>query len=138
MQVAQSGSPVVPPRIGRASPQPAHRAQRCWQAWHHGSPVALEISQGAWRPQIEQVIVLTGRQAGQSGPSGVRTLTGRRRPQPMQISWLAGSVIRQYGHSGWPCSSRVAASRTAPQREQGTARDLATQLRQSRSPSTAA
>src|SRR5664280_45165 len=34
--------------------------------------------QGAWRPQIEQVMVLTGRQAKQSGPSAVRALTGRR------------------------------------------------------------
>ena len=40
---------------------------------------------------------------------GARTLTGRRRPQPAQVSWLAGSVIRQCGHSGWPCSSRAAA-----------------------------
>ena len=71
----------------------------------------------------------TGRQCRHSGPSGVRTLTGRRRPQPTQVSWLAGSVIRQFGHSGRPCSSRVAASRTAPHRAQGWARDLATQLR---------
>ena len=77
---------------------------------------------------------VTGRQLAQSGPSAVRTLTGRRRPQPTQTSWLAGSVIRQYGHSGWPCSSRVAASRTAPQRAQGWARDLAAQLRQSHCP----
>ena len=78
--------------------------------------------------------IFQGRQVGQSGPSGVRVLTGRRRPQPLQVSWLAGSVIKQDGHSGRPCSSRVAASRTAPQREHGSARDLATQLRQSRTP----
>ena len=57
--------------------------------------MTLEISPGARRPQIEHVNVLTGRHAGHSGPSGVRTLTGRRRPQPMHVSWLAGSVIRQ-------------------------------------------
>lgn len=68
-------------------------------------------------------------------PSGVRTLTGRRCAQPTQVSWLAGSVIRQYGHNGRPCSSRMAASRTTPHREQGSALDLATQLRHSRTPS---
>ena len=52
----------------------------------------------------------------------------------MHCSWLVGSLIRQYGHSGLPCSSRMATSRTAPQREQGWARVLATQLRQSHCP----
>ena len=87
-------------------------------------PAADRAGQGLPRPQLAH-----------SGPSAVRTLTGRRRPQPRQVSWLAGSVIKQFGHSGWPCSSRVAASRMAPQREQGSARDLATQLRQSHCPS---
>ena len=40
-------------------------------------------------------------------------------PQPMQGSWLAGSVIRQDGHNGRPWVSRVAASRTVPHGEQG-------------------
>jgi hypothetical protein len=31
----------------------------------------------------------------QNFPSGVQTLTGRRRLQPRQVSRLAGSVIRQ-------------------------------------------
>ena len=58
----------------------------------------------------------TARQFAHSGPPGARTLTGRRRPQPAQVSWLAGSVIRQWGHSGRPCSSRAAtcADRSAP------------------------
>ena len=75
MQVPQSGLAVVPPRTGRMLPQPAQRARRFWQAVHHGSPVISEISAGARRAQIEQVIVFAGRQAGHSGPPGVRTLT---------------------------------------------------------------
>jgi hypothetical protein len=102
---------------------------------HQGWPVALETWQGAFRPQIEQVIVFTGRHISHSGPSGVRVLTGLRRAHPAQVSRLAGSVIRQYGHNGRPCSSRAAASRTAPHRAQGCARDRATQLRQHHSPS---
>ena len=71
VQAEQSGSPRVPPRTGPAWPQRAHRIQRCLQARHHGSPVALgDQARGACRPQIEQVIVLTGAQAGHSGPSG--------------------------------------------------------------------
>ncbi len=56
-QVAQSGLVSVPPRISRTLPQTAQRARRFWQAWHHGSPVILEISAGAGRAQIEQTIV---------------------------------------------------------------------------------
>lgn len=94
-QAAQNGLAVVPARTGRTLPQPAQRARRFWQAWHHGSPVILEISAGAERAHIEQTIVLAGRQAGHSGPPDVRTLTTRRRPQAMQVSWLAGSAVRQ-------------------------------------------
>jgi hypothetical protein len=95
MQVPQSGLAVVPPRTGRTLPQPAQRARRFWQALHHGSPVILEISAGARRAQIEQIIVLAGRQAGHSGPPGVRTLTTRRRAQLVHVPRLAGSEIRQ-------------------------------------------
>ncbi|HEY5840370.1 MAG TPA: hypothetical protein VIU87_02670 [Mycobacterium sp.] len=97
--------------------------------------MSLEITAGAERPQIEQIIVVIGRQDGHSGPSPVRTLTGRRRPQPEQVSWLTGSVLKQWGHKGFPCSSRVAGSRWTPQREHVSARDLAQQLRQTRTPS---
>ena len=57
--------------------------------------MSLEITAGAERSQIEQIIVAVGRHDGHSGPSSVRTLTGRRRPQPEQVSWLAGSVLKQ-------------------------------------------
>lgn len=42
---------------------------------------------------------------------------------------------RQFGHSGRPVASRVAGSRTAPQRAQGTAAVRAKQVRQIRCPS---
>lgn len=73
VQVAQSGSAALPPRTGRACPQPAHVAHRRWQPLHHGWPLAIEISHGADRPQIEHDRVGSGRQFWQSGPSGVRT-----------------------------------------------------------------
>lgn len=41
-QVAQSGSVRVPPRTRRTLPQPAQRARRCEQAWHHGLPVLMD------------------------------------------------------------------------------------------------
>jgi len=96
MQVPQSGLAVVPPRTGRMVPQPAQRARRFLrQALHRGSPVISEISAGASRAQIEQIIIFTGRQAGHSGPRGVRTLTTRRRAQLIHVSRLAGSLTRQ-------------------------------------------
>jgi hypothetical protein len=78
-----------------------------------GSPVTLDISPGARRPQIEHVSALTGRHAGHSGPSGVRTLTGRRRSQPVHVYCLAGSVIRHLGTTvcrgrrGWRLPERL-------------------------------
>ena len=120
MQAAQSGSSLVPPRTGAVWPQPRAAGPALLAGLAPRLAGRLgDISTARGVPQIEQVIVLTGAQAGHSGPSAVRTLTGRRRPQPTQVSWLAGSVIRQCGHSGRPCSSRVAASRTAPHRAQG-------------------
>jgi hypothetical protein len=62
------------------------------------------------------------RQLGQTGPLQARAPTGRRRSQRMQISWLAGSTMKQFGQIGRPRPSRVTGSRTAPQRAQGTAR----------------
>ncbi|ARZ66742.1 hypothetical protein SMD11_1078 [Streptomyces albireticuli] len=91
--------------------------------------------QGAVWPQSEQSSMGRGRQFGQIGPSAVRELTMRDFPQTMQVSRLAGSVIRQVGHSGRPWSSRVAGSRRAPQRTHSSMRDLAMQLRQTRCPS---
>ena len=61
VQVAHSGLVRVPPRINSTWPQPAQRARRFWQALHHGRLVAREISQGALRPQIEQIILATRR-----------------------------------------------------------------------------
>ena len=77
---------------------------------------------------------MTGAQAGHKGPSAERTLTGQRRLHPVQISWLAGSVTRQCGHNGRPCSSRIATCWTAPHRAHGWKRDLATQLRHDHCP----
>jgi hypothetical protein len=57
VQAAHSGLVRVPPRINSTRPQPAQRARRFWQALHHGRPVARDISQGALRPQIDQVIL---------------------------------------------------------------------------------
>src|SRR5664280_893113 len=68
-------------------------------------------------------------------PANQESCTGCGRRRPVQLSWLAGSVIRQCGHSGRWCSSRAAGSRTAPQREHGSALDLARQLRHRRIPS---
>jgi len=107
----------------------------CLHAEHHGLPVTFEITPGPVRPQTAQVRTGRGTHLPQSGPSGVRTCTGRRRPHSTQVSWLVGSVIRQCAHSGRPCSSRVAASRTAPHRPQGWARDFAVQSRHSHFPS---
>jgi hypothetical protein len=117
-----------------AWPQATHRAHRCWQASHHGRPVATEIQHGAVRAQIEHCAVVHGRQFSQRGPPSVRTLTGRRRRHSTQISWLIGSRIRQEPQMGSPCSSRVAGSRAAPQRAHDWARNLAVQLRHNHFP----
>jgi hypothetical protein len=61
VQAAHSGLVRVPPRISSTRPQPAQRARRFWHALHHGRPVAREISQGALRPQIEQITPATHR-----------------------------------------------------------------------------
>ena len=134
-QAEQRGWSREPLRTGRVWPQPAHLAQRFVQARHRGLPVTLETWHGACFWQMWQVRTCRGRQVSHSGPSAARVLIRRRRPQVTQASWLAGSVTRQFEHSGRLCSSRVAASRTAPHREQGWARDLATQLRHSHCPS---
>ena len=124
----------MPPRTWRTWPQETHRAHRCWQALHHGRPVVTEMVHGAVRRQIAHSAICHGRQLAQRGPSSVRTLTDRRRWHSTQTSWLIGSTIRQAGHRGRPCSSRVAASRIAPQRAHGWARDLAVQLRHNHFP----
>ncbi len=82
--------------------QPTHLAHRWAQAVHHGVPVVSEIMAGPNLAQMAQVIDFQGRQVAQVGPSVVRTLTGRRRSQTMQVSWLAGSVTRHEGHKGSP------------------------------------
>ena len=76
-----------------------------------------------------------GAAVGAERAVGGAVLDRRRLPQPMQTSRFAGSVIRQFGHSGRPWSSRVAGSRRAPQRTHSSMRDLAMQLRQTRCPS---
>ncbi|MFG2004799.1 hypothetical protein ACGFNU_37190 [Spirillospora sp. NPDC048911] len=55
-----------------------------------------------------QIKIFQGRQFSHKGPSGVRTPTGRRRPHWVQVSWFAGSVIKQRGHSDRPWPSRIA------------------------------
>lgn len=118
---AHNGSSKLPPRAWATVPQPLQVTHRCWQRSHQGCPVARDISQGAVRPQCPHSWISFGLQLGQRTPSASRTATGRRRPQPTQTSRLTGSRIRQLGHSGCPAVSRVAGSRTAPQRAQGTA-----------------
>ena len=99
----RAARPRVPPRIGPTWPQPAHRAQRCWQARHHGLPVSSgDHAGGRACRRSSRSGSCSGTAARAQRPVGVRTLTGRRRPQPTQVSWLAGSVIRQLEHSGWP------------------------------------
>ena len=85
-------------------PQPVQRIQRCVQARHQGLPVALETTQAAVAPQIAHVSIFTRHARCRiAARRGVRTWTGRRRPHPTHVSWLAGSVIKQWGHSGRPC-----------------------------------
>ena len=60
------------------APQPEQRARRCRQAWQQGFPVSLEITAGAERPQIEQIIVVIGRQDPHSGPSVAGRSSGDR------------------------------------------------------------
>jgi hypothetical protein len=69
---------------------------------------------------------------GDSGQDDVADLY--RRPAAAARVGSGGIGPVQFGQSARPCSSRVAASQTRPQREQGSARDLATQVRQSRTP----
>ena len=78
--------------------------------------MSFESVQGAVRLQIEQSSMGRGRQFGQIGPSAVRELTMRDSPQTVQVSRLAGSLIRQFGHSGRPrglAGGRFAPSTTA-------------------------
>ena len=102
VQPAQSGSVSVPAATSVMASAGEHAARRCWQAGHHGSPVVREIPQGrlaadraGQRP--------AGAAAGAERPvRGARARPGGRRPQPAQVSRLAGSVIRQFAHSGRP------------------------------------
>ena len=134
MQPWQSGPPRVPDQIGFTRSQREQRADRFWQGGHQGFPVSREVPLGRCCPQIEHSAIGSGGHLGQSGPCGLRVFTVRRRPQFTQTSRLAGALTRQFGQIGRPWSSRAAASQTLPQPEQGWARDLATQLRQSHRP----
>ena len=116
VQPAQSGSARVPEAIAATRPQAEQAAVRRWQAGHQGWPVAREMPHGVVWPQMEHVSSGSVRQREHSGPSGVRRWTRRRRPQPVQVSRFAGSVMKQLAHSGRPWSSRVTGSRRAPQR----------------------
>ena len=53
-QAEHSGVSAVPARTGATVPQREQRTQRCLHARHQGLPVALEITHGPCRPQIEQ------------------------------------------------------------------------------------
>jgi len=90
---------------------------------------------GPVRPHTLQVAVGEGMQLAQIGPSAARVLTSPRRRQRTHSSRLSGSRARQFGHNGFPSSSRAAGSRTVVQREQATALARAQQFRQIRSPS---
>jgi hypothetical protein len=103
VQAEHRGWSRLPPRSGETWWRCAHRIQRCLHAVHQGSPMVLDTTQGAVRPQMAQVSVFHRRQLPHWGPADVRVLTGRRRPQSTQVSWLPGSVIRQCGHNGRPC-----------------------------------
>ncbi len=120
---------------GAKAPQLAQVALRCWQAGHHGSPVAREVPQPVVSSQMAQVKTGNLEQLGHRGPSGVRRPTLRRRPHPRQVSRFAGSAMKQFAHSGRPCSSRVTGSRRAPQRVHASTRECAMQVRQTRTPS---
>ncbi|WP_245206812.1 hypothetical protein [Rhodococcus erythropolis] len=95
----------------------------------------METTQGTVRPQIAQSIRFQGRQLPQSGPSALWVATRLRLPQATHSSRLTGSLTKQLGHKGFPSLSRAAGSRMPPQREQGTALALATQLRHTHWPS---
>ena len=129
-QPAHNGACRVPARTAPSCPQREHSAQERAHAPHHGCPVVLDTMQGTVRPHTLQDASFRGRQVAQIGPSTARVLTRCRRPQRMHSSRLIGSLTRQLGHNGSPRASRAAGSRTPPQREQGTALALATQLRQ--------
>jgi hypothetical protein len=131
----ERGSVSVPDPMSLAWPQPAHRASRALQGGHHGSPVSRESPRGRLWPQTEHSSTGSGGQQGQSGPSGLRVFTGRRRPQFTQTSRLTGSLIMQFAQTGRPWPSLVTGSRTAPQRPHGSARECAMQVRQTRTPS---
>ena len=134
VQSAHSGPARVPEAIAARRPHAEQAACRRWQAGHQGWPVAREMPHGVVSPQMEQASSGSGGQREHSGPSGVRRSTGRRRPQPMQVSRLAGSAVKQFAHSGLP-SSRVTGSRRAPQRAHCSMRECAMHVRQTRTPS---
>lgn len=90
VQCSQRGWSRVPETMAAVRPQEQHRAVRLWQAGHHGRPVVRDVPQGFSSPQIEHAAVGRGGQLTQTGPSGVRVLTGRRRPQLRQTSRLSG------------------------------------------------
>lgn len=133
-QSAQSGRVRVPAAIGASWVQLEHFAERRWQVGHQGRPVVREIPQGVISPQRKQVSTGSAWQVGQSGPCVVRRLTGRRRPHPVQVSRLAGSVLKQLAQIGRPCGSRVTGSRRDRQREHSSMRECAMQVRQTRTP----
>jgi hypothetical protein len=129
------GTSRVPARTAADWPQREQHARKRAQAPHRDWPVVLETMVGAVRPHMLQIAVLRGTQVAQTGPSALRLLTSRRRPQWMHCSRLTGSVTKHLAHNGFPVSSRAAGSRTVAQREQDTALALAVQLRQIRWPS---
>jgi hypothetical protein len=92
----------VPETTAATPPQAEHGAERRWQSRHHGRPVVREIPQGFSSTQILQVAVGKEGQLWQSGPSGVRVFTTIHLPQLTQVSRFAGSLTRQFGHSGRP------------------------------------
>src|SRR5256886_8522184 len=109
-------------------------SSRCGTGWRRcgRSEIRVQCPRRAWT-EIASVFFFKQKTAYE-----ILTVTGVQTcalPISTHSSRLLGSLTKQLGHNGLPCSSRVAGSRTAAQRLQGTALAFAAQLRQIRSPS---
>lgn len=132
---AHNGAARVPARMRARFPHREHSARNRTQAPQCGCPVIFEVQHRALRPQIAHVVIVGAMQDSHTGPSGVRVETRRRRRQPTHSSRFVGSEATQYEHSRLPSASRLAGSRSFPQRAQMALWALAIQLRQLHSPS---
>ena len=92
VQSAQSGSVRVPETIAERRPHAEQAADRRWQAGHQGRPVAREIPQGVFSPQIEQV---SGGSVGQ--PGAQRSVRSSPVDWPAAAAVDAGLQVRRVG-----------------------------------------